>query len=151
MRGRMLGRHLAVLMLPKRVPPGASDLNPGHCELRESTNLAQNAHSCLHTSFLSISVLKTAQPRPGGYDWRAREWGQKQEVGTSVTPMPWPLFVAPRPPPGSLKEGNLKNPKDADSHVFSDRPSLFTAAVLATWDGISEAASTFLGPPTWFP
>lgn len=121
----MPGRHLAVLMFPKGAPPRASDLNPGHCELRESTNLAQNAHSCLYTPFLSISVLKTAQLRPGGYGWMAREWGHQQEVGASVTPVPWPHFMAPRPAPGSLKEGNLKNPKDSDSQLSILRICVF--------------------------
>lgn len=49
--------------------------NPGHCKLRESMNLAQNAHSCLYTPFLFISVLKSALPRPRCYDWRAGQWG----------------------------------------------------------------------------
>lgn len=49
--------------------------NPRHCKIRESMNLAHNAHSCLYTPFLFISALKSAHHRPGGYDWRAGQWG----------------------------------------------------------------------------
>lgn len=147
-RGRIPGRHLAVLITSK----GSS--SQGIVNLRESTNLAQNAHSCLYTPFLSISVLKTAQPRPGGCDWRAREWGHQQEVGASVTPMPWPpLHGSRKPYRRQLEESQgLRFPVVHIKNLcFLIDPPLFTAAVLATWDGISEAASTFLGPPTWFP
>lgn len=80
MRDLMPRRHDCVAFSKRSFCQGFRQ-NPGHCKLRESMNLAQNAHSCLYTPFLFISVLKSDIPglEAGQWrqwrQWRAGQWG----------------------------------------------------------------------------